>query len=333
MTVLVTGGGAVLGQGIIKSLKASSLDARIIVADPNPLSVGLYWGDERAALPLASDASYGDAVRALLTRYRPDVVLVGTDVELPFFAAEREALERAFETKVLVSDPCVVAIADDKYATFRFMRDAGFHPPASALPENGEDMARLIEDVGFPLVVKPRIGARAVGVSVVRDRQALADALEGREGLVVQECVGTDATEYTAGTLSFDGETRASIVLRRDLRDGNTHRAFHEPDEALDTQVRAFADALQPYGPANFQFRTDADGRARVFEINARFSGTTPMRAMMGFNEVEMCIHHLLSGRTVEQPAIRPGTVLRYLDEIFVPADTDTEPAQCAVSR
>ena len=34
------------------------------------------------------------------------------------------------------------------------------------------------------------------------------------------------------------------------------------------------AEKLSPFGPVNFQFR-EVDGRAVVFEINARFSGTT----------------------------------------------------------
>src|SRR3546814_995014 len=76
--------------------------------------------------------------------------------------------------------------------------------------------------------------------------------------------------------------------MRRDLRDGNTYRAYVADYPELNDQVRMLGRALQPHGPANFQFRTDADGTPCVFEINARFSGTTPLRAMAGFNEVEM---------------------------------------------
>jgi len=40
--VLVTGAGALLGQGIIRSLKWSTLDVEIVTVAPNPLSAGLY---------------------------------------------------------------------------------------------------------------------------------------------------------------------------------------------------------------------------------------------------------------------------------------------------
>ena len=130
--------------------------------------------------------------------------------------------------------------------------------------------------------------------------------------------MGTDETEFTASVLVFDGIPQASIVMRRDLRDGNTYRAYTGAFEALNESVRAFGAALQPFGPANFQFRLDRYGAPRVFEINARFSGTTPMRAMAGFNEVEMCLRWLRRGEPIRQPLVRTGVILRFLDEIFV---------------
>ena len=319
MKALVTGAGAVLGQGIIKSIRQSSLACEIVTADPNPLSAGLYWADRAHRIPLADDPAFGDSLTALIDKERPDIVFVGTDVELFWFAHQRLALEAAFGTHVIVSDPRVIAIADDKFETCRFFAGAGLNPPGSALAEDGEAVARLVAEVGFPLIVKPRVGARSVGVSVVADSHALARALEGRTGLIVQECVGDADTEYTASVLVFDGEPQASIVMRRDLRDGNTYRAYVDGYPALNEAVRQWGAALQHYGPANFQFRIGADGLPRVFEINARFSGTTPMRAMVGFNEVEMCIRRVLLGEPIRQPVPTPGVILRFLDELFVP--------------
>jgi carbamoyl-phosphate synthase large subunit len=316
--VLVTGAGAVLGQGIIKSLRQSTLDCEVVAADPNPLSAGLYWADRGYRVSMASEAGFGDRMEEIIAVERPDAVLVGTDVELAWFAANRAVIEERHATHVIVSDSRVVAIADDKYETARFFAAAGLAPPASAIGEDASGIEDLIATVGFPLIVKPRIGARSVGVSLVHNRHALAAALEGRSGLVVQECVGTEDGEYTASVLVFDGEAQASIVMRRDLRDGNTYRAYTGDYPALNDTVRAFGMALQPYGPANFQFRIDRHGRPRVFEINARFSGTTPMRAMAGFNEVEMCLRWLLHREPIRQPAVREGVILRFLEEMFV---------------
>lgn len=317
--VLVTGAGAVLGQGIINALRRSSLGAEIAAADPNPLSPGLFWADRGHVIPMASDPAYLDRFAKVLEEEKPDAVLVGTDVELPLLATHREALEQRHGTRILVSSPEVVRIADDKYETFRFCRDADLDPPLSALPGDEAELQALVERCGFPLIVKPRIGARSYGVSRVEDEEQLRVALEGRSGLVVQQLAGPDDREFTSSALVFEGKAQASIVMRRDLRDGNTHRAFVEPYPELNRFVRRAAEALQPHGPVNFQFRTDDSGRPHIFEINARFSGATPLRALAGFNEVELCLRQLLRGEPVRQPdELREGMVLRHLSETFV---------------
>lgn len=318
---MVTGAGAVLGQGIVKALQRSALDCRVVTADPSPLSSALYWADRAYKVPFASDPDYVDRFSEILAQEKPDMVLVGTDVELPCFAKHRQALEEQFNTHILVSDPRVVAIADDKYLTQEFLKASDINPLATALPEDEGQLTALIEKVGFPLIVKPRIGARSAGVSLVKTEAALREALKDRSGMMVQECAGEPDTEYTASVLVFEGQAQASIVMRRDLRDGNTYRAYADVYEDLNTFVRKAGEALQPYGPANLQFRIDAKGRPRIFEINARFSGATPLRALVGFNEVEMCIRKILFGQEIIEPEIRRGTILRHLSEQFVSAE------------
>ena len=312
MKVLVTGAGALLGQGIIRALKSSALRPSIVGVDPNPLSAGLFWCDSRRLAPLATAPSYLDRLGDILQQERPDAVLIGTDVELPILSEHRDELERTYSTLVLVSEPRVVGIANDKYRTCQFLRSAGFDYPRSCLP--GEEAA-LISEVGFPLVVKPRIGARSLGVSIVRNVGELERALVKPSGLVIQEYAGPDDQEYTASALVFGGESRASIVMRRDLRDGNTYRAYVQAYPELNAIVRRMGAALNPFGPANFQFRIDRAGRVKVFEINARFSGTTPLRALAGFNEVEMCLRRLLLGEPIAEPRVEELVLLRHWSE------------------
>jgi len=263
-------------------------------------------------VPLVKSPDYLDAIGAILRREKPDVVLIGTDVELMVFAEHRAALETEYHTHIIVSSPSVVAIADDKWLTYCFLKENGFDYPRSCLPG---DEAQLVAEVGFPLIVKPRVGARSVGLHKVQNEEELQRVLSHNS--IIQECVATDADEYTAGALVFDDAIN-TIVMRRDLRDGNTYRAFVDTYPALNEQVRALAQVLNPYGPSNFQFRLTPEGKVKVFEINARFSGTTPLRARAGFNEVEMAIRHVLEGQLLVQPAIKPLVILRHWSETVV---------------
>jgi carbamoyl-phosphate synthase large subunit len=54
------------------------------------------------------------------------------------------------------------------------------------------------------------------------------------------------------------------------------------------------------------------------FEFNARFSGTTCIRANFGFNEPEMFIRNYFFKRKINIPKINKGCCFRYLEEIFI---------------
>lgn len=314
MKVLVTGAGALLGQGIINSLRRSTLAPKIVAVDPSPLSAGLYWTDSAHLVPMANRPEYGEAIARVLQQERPDAVLVGTDVELMYFAEHRSRIEAEFDTHVVVSSPEVIAIADDKFKTAEFLRANGFPYPDSVLPGQEQD---LIARVGFPVLVKPRVGARSAGVSKVHNRDELVRAVAAVDGALIQEYLGDASHEFTAGVVYFDGQNPASIVMRRDLRDGNTYRAFTEPFPEYNAEVQRMAVTLRPYGPVNFQFRLH-HGRVVVFEINGRFSGTTPLRALCGFNEVEMVLRHLCDGTPLPKPTVHNRVILRHWSETVV---------------
>ncbi|RAL20490.1 carbamoyl phosphate synthase [Lujinxingia litoralis] len=317
MKVLITGAGALLGQGIIRALRATTLDATIIAVDPSPLAAGLYWAHRAHLVPLASDPTFLQAFEEILARESPDVVLVGTDVELRLLAAHRARLEETYHTRLLISAEQVVTIAEDKWLTYQFLNERGLGCPRSALPS---EVDALIEEVGYPLIIKPRVGCRSVGVRLVEERSALEQALAEQPDAIIQECVATPFDEYTAGALVFEGRCEASIVMRRLLRDGNTYQAFVAPYPELNAQVREIAEALGAYGPVNVQFRLDGE-RIKVFEINARFSGTTPLRACAGFNEVEIALRQVLYNEPVVQPTVQPMTILRHWAETVVTDD------------
>jgi carbamoyl-phosphate synthase large subunit len=87
-------------------------------------------------------------------------------------------------------------------------------------------------------------------------------------------------------------------------------------------EVRAYCErvglALGARYAINVQCRL-VDGKPMIFEINPRFSGTSSIRAMLGFNEPDLLIRRHVLGETIpDRPRYRHGTVLRGLKEILV---------------
>ena len=154
----------------------------------------------------------------------------------------------------------------------------------------------------------------------MNDKETLDRLIKNEERVLIQECVSTSQDEYTASALVFDGICDASIVMRRELRDGNTYRVYVKQYRKLNQKIRLLGEALKPYGSVNFQFRLDGS-QMKVFEINSRFSGTTPLRAHAGFNEVELCLRRILWNEPIVQPQIEKMTMLRHWSETIIKND------------
>jgi carbamoyl-phosphate synthase large subunit len=61
------------------------------------------------------------------------------------------------------------------------------------------------------------------------------------------------------------------------------------------------------------------DGEVYVFEINPRFSGTTSLRAMVGYNEPDILLKlHLRGERTEPRFEYGKGWIIRSLNETML---------------
>ena len=136
-------------------------------------------------------------------------------------------------------------------------------------------------------------------------------------GPIIQELIGNSSCEFTCGAICLDGDVKEVISLRRELKEGTTSDAYYDgPLPRIDEYVRKVAGSLKPTGACNFQLRIDQEGTPKLFEINPRHSGTTFMRALFGFNEVEYILKSLI-GESFPEFRLRKGLVKRFYDEAF----------------
>ncbi len=134
------------------------------------------------------------------------------------------------------------------------------------------------------------------------------------DNCIVQEYIEGD--EYTCGSVTLKGKCVGVIVMRRILRDGDTHKAFVERNPRLESFVHEIVETLKPFGACNIQLRV-RNGEPFVFEINARCSGTTAARALAGFNEPGMSADYLFK-HIAPVYSIREISILRYWKELVV---------------
>ena len=104
--------------------------------------------------------------------------------------------------------------------------------------------------------------------------------------------------------------------MKRDLRAGDTYRAFPEKNAVIENYVKALALKLGIYGSCNFQLRF-VDGVPKLFEINSRSSGTTPFCAQLGFNPIEFYLKSRLD-IPYQSNINYDAMVLRHWTEVVV---------------
>jgi carbamoyl-phosphate synthase large subunit len=322
LNVLVTGAGGPLGQSIMKAARRADLPCRLVVTDRHPLSLGFHWADSHYMVPTAEDPAYLARLAAICRKEGIDAILIGSEAEMHVLARDKEAFETETGSCIIVSPPEVLSISTDKWETTRFLAAHGLDHPRSALPENPEQLDYLIAGCGFPLIVKPRNSSGSKGLYRVQNQEELALVLDLVHRPVVQEYLEPDDQEYTtAAFVDEAGQPQGAIVMRRELAAGLTYRAHVDDNPVVADMARAVAAALGPMGPCNVQLRLTKRGPV-PFEINARFSSTTCMRAYFGYNEVEMALRCYVLGERIVAPRHRHGIALRFWEELYLPGLT-----------
>ncbi len=315
--ILVTGAGALLGQGILRCLQGNE-NYFVHSADPDIRSTGHWLGKKAHTIKFANDPDYLNTIESIICNERIDLVLIGTDTELPVFARHKNSIEERFTVKIVVSNEEVINIANNKFLTANFLKDNNFEFPESYMTSDKDGVNTLKLKANYPYIAKPVDGARSKGIVIVKNESELDHLTSYKNNLVVQEFLSEDEGEFTSGCLVFNGKCTAVVTLRRDLRDGNTYRAYYDNGmDRYNAYIADVAESLGIDGPSNFQFRI-RDGKPVIFEVNSRFSGTTPLRSFFGFNEVDAVAEYYLNNNIVYRPLLRNGVVMRAWADIFV---------------
>jgi carbamoyl-phosphate synthase large subunit len=320
--VLITGIGGNVGQGVLKALRAARNSFHIVGIDMEPLSAGFSLVDTYYQTPRTTDPNFRETLESIARKEALEAVYVCSPSELETFASCKEDLERQLGLTVFVNPLEVVQIGSDKFATANFLRDAGFAYPETVLSNDTIGLRRIIERYQFPVLAKPRMGYSSHNVVILKSFEELEAAVHLIPDLVIQQYLPDPQNEFTAATLSgLDRRVKATIIFRRDLLQGTTYRTELIEDPQLEEQVVAIVETLGAIGPCNLQFRV-LEGTAYVFEINPRFSGTSGIRFLYGFNDCEMIFDLLHSKLEIQKPVLKKAVVLRYWNEICIPDAT-----------
>lgn len=309
--ILVTGVGAIIGYGLINSLRKSKYDVYIVGMDIYEDAYGRYISDEFVQAIFAADKQYPEFLKKIIEDKDIDLVMFGTEQEIQRCIESKDELQTVYN-KLVLNNIDIVNLSGDKWLTYEFLKINKFPLIESRIEGDFESLSR---ELGCPFLLKPRKSYASKGIAKINDVKELE---QGRVNtgaqFMVQKIVGDMEHEYTAATFGFgDGTCLKPIILQRKLsQEGATSKAKVVNDQAIVNSIIEMSNLLKPVGPTNFQFRYD-DEKPVLLEINPRISSSTSIRMAFGYNEAEMCIEYFVDKKRPIDKEIKKGSAVRFI--------------------
>ena len=222
--VLVTGVGAIIGYGLINSLRNSKYDVHIVGMDIYEDAYGRNICDEFIQAIPAAREDYPVFLKNIMKEKEIDLVMFGTEQEIHRLIKEREVMGEYFD-RLVINNEKIVDLSNDKWFTYEFLGENGFEAIPSYIEGEYEE---LVEKLGSPFLLKPRRSYASKGIEKISNEEEF-DFFRKRVGdqFMVQRIVGDVEHEYTAATFGFgDGTGIKPIILKRKLsQEGATAKA------------------------------------------------------------------------------------------------------------
>lgn len=309
--ILVTGVGAIIGYGLINSLRRSKYDVHIVGMDIYDDAYGQYLCDEFIQAIPAANPEYPNFVKKIIREKSIDLVMFGTEQEIHRLVEEIEIMGEDYE-KLVLNRKLIIDLSNDKWKTHEFLIENNFKTIPTRI--DGE-YSEIAEGFGVPFLIKPRKSYASKGIEKIYTKDEF-NFFKNRvkDQFMVQKMIGDVEHEYTAAVFGYgDGNSCKPIMMKRKLsQEGATAKAEIVEIPEIEDLIRRMVEILKPIGPTNFQFRYDS-GEYLLLETNPRISSSTSLRTAFGYNEAEMCIDFFVNKKHPEIAKIKKGTAVRYI--------------------
>jgi carbamoyl-phosphate synthase large subunit len=315
-------------------------DVTLIGVDMDEEAIGRFIADEFYVVPpAAEEEAYVERMLDIVEREEPDVLFPESSFEVPVLAKHREKFE-VLGTRVVVSSPESIALANNKYMMYEALRQETDLPlPAYRWPQTLEEFVAAAHELGYPeqaVCFKPHVakgsrGFRIMDASVSR-RDLLMNYKPNSRYMSLDEFVTIFedepdfpdflVMEYVAGQevtsdcLCLDGEAllttvktveqaRWGVIVRGEL--------VRRPD--LVTQTYDILRVIPLSYCVNLQFIGD-----KLIEINPRVSTFIYQEDLIApYLAVKLALGELdLEGVRAYRDRIAYGRrMVRYMDQVF----------------
>ena len=307
---------------------------QVHVSNSDDLTVAFHYANQSVITPLIYDENYIPFLLDYCKDNRIDILLSLFDIDLLILAQNREKFAQ-IGTKVVISDPDLISVCNDKWKTYEFLKSNGFHVPKTYLSLPQVLLAIDRGELSYPVIVKPRFGCGSIAMSMAEDEMALlyyfrrnartisrsylrfeSASVPQDEQILYQECL--KGQEYGADIINdLNGSLRNVIVKKKiAMRAGETDIAEVVDEPSVKAECERLGNLTKHIANMDCDVFL-VDGKPYVLEMNARFGGGYPFSHMAGCN-LPKAIVEWCSGKEVSSEILQYTTGFRGYKELVI---------------
>jgi len=303
-----------------RAARQLKIKVSLLGTDTNELSSALQLCDKGFLVKPITHAGYIRQILSIVKTNRVKLLIPTVDLDLKLLSQNKSKFS-ALGCSVLISQPEVVDICQDKRKTHRFLVKNGFDTARTLSIRSALSKQNHEEKLNWPCFIKPWDGYASRGNAVVRNREELLFFAKRIPNALCQEFIKGD--EYTCDVyVDFNMKVRCIVPRKRiETRAGEVSKGQIVKQPRIMSESMRLVETLRA-GPGVITlqlFLTPGD-KVKFIEINPRFGGGVPLSIKAGANFPKWILQELLG----EKPNIRFDgfkdnlIMLRYDSEVWL---------------
>jgi carbamoyl-phosphate synthase large subunit len=291
------------------------IEVKMFGTDVTELSSALQLCDKHFLVRPTKHSGYIRELLFIVKKHKINLIVPTVDLDLKILARAKKRFSE-LGCLVLISEPAVIDICQDKRKTYRFLSKHDFDTPVTMSARKALSAKRL----KWPCFLKPWDGYASRGNAIVRNRKELQLFSKRVPNCIVQEYI--EGNEFTCDVyVDFDMKVRCVVPRKRiEVRSGEVSKGQIVKDKRIMRESRRLVEVLGA-GPGVITIQLIlTKGRALKFiEINPRFGGGVPLSIKGGAEFPNWLLSEMFGKKArISFDGFENGLVmLRYDDEVW----------------
>lgn len=286
---------------LVNFFKEALVDKGVVHAANSIDTHTLHVADQFVITPEIYNDSYIDFLINYCNRFDISVIISLFDIDLYILSVNKEKFKNA-GINIIVSNSEVIKICNDKWLTYRFLKDIQVNQPQTFISLSDVKNAISSNILSYPVYLKPRWGMGSIGIYKAYNELEL-DVLYKKihneifntylkyesisdvaSCIIIQEAIC--GKEYGLEILNdLSGNFTACFAKQKlAMRAGETDMAITVSTLPFSDLAHKISKELKHIGNLDIDLFIKEDGSIYVLELNCRFGGQYPFSHMAGVN-------------------------------------------------